>query len=1206
MYNKYKYYIVEVFMFRVLHLSDIHIGGTYKDAKSIACKIVSDIIYNGFTNIQCIVVTGDIFEGTTDFNDNLNREALDFFNTIIEEINYEQKNKKLTVDDVVFVPGNHDIIRTDNKNERWDKYKKFIECFYGCIPDSYDKTDYSVYKQFDKDRIAFIGFNSCHIEKKKVFDNEYINNLNKSLPADVLEGYDIDKTNLINALKSASTENYDDYGEIPMSQIRPMEHKVKELDDYHIIALFHHHFYLFPEISRKFGDSSIIRNFTEVTQHLKYMNVNTILHGHKHFDLERPYISDDYYNSSNSIIDVFAGGSVASNRVNTHSFNIIDFFDNDSDIKLIQHKFLYKGENFEIINKQVPPKSDKLKSINLLGLFKTTAPDIYKEYNQTFEKSYNSYEASTKILSWINTILTNFKDVYKTISGDPLNIFFLLYSVNYRTICYMKIVGKDEAYYNQVNGLWLQLFNSVINSSELSINSESYHKIFENKNLSDCANICDEVIKNCEDKNKQKHLACTMLGIYITDLYLVLTKYADEYKVNIKHKININIEDNKFHENVPAPRIVIKADSDRRSAYIELLCNDATAHKIVVLFIKEFDLLISKFEDYFKIIGLKLYYILPKIEKDKNKNALDNYNFEAYIPTLLRLLTGEHIYSSNLVFARELIQNSIDAISVREAKDQSDFDKSINIEINYDNKGRRFFRIRDFGTGMDRYKIERYFTSIGRSFYSDNEYDDLSIEYKPISNFGIGFLSSFMVCNEIDVHTKYYEMNSESLKLHIPNYEGCFFIELDDENDSIGTEIKLYLNSNIKTNDIVDYIKQTMIDIKYNIIINYISENNKLFSHTIKRHYVRENLIHEKLKFFIPFTENGNIQEISYIEEIENNNYLDKYNYGFLVSQPQSPKTYGHIIGLNAGIKVKELFFEKNLFYKYSRYTHHHYTHLLKHSYNNVYINFPSNWLQIDVSRDNITGLSDSVFKSGDENTNIVSLLSKTANSLFEQIKEFVNMYESKETNTPAINYQNVVYLAIDLCGKKLSQSELSKSITEYLLAVRIIFTEQGICYQVSRKGNKKQQKNNIMYQSSHARELRQYWQGNVRNSDLSRLYKSQKEKVPYSVRDHSFRELISDLLGPNKPIALDEALWEISRVFQLEKEGLKTLFKDEYVFKILTIILLKYNDDTIINKDDDSHPIIALLEVLLLNYLTIGKNNSLNILYSDLQALIE
>lgn len=72
-----------------------------------------------------------------------------------------------------------------------------------------------------------------------------------------------------------------------------------------------------------------------------------------------------------------------------------------------------------------------------------------------------------------------------------------------------------------------------------------------------------------------------------------------------------------------------------------MLCNEATAHKMAVLFIKEFDLLINKFEDYFKIIGLKLYYLLPRIDKDSMKNTLDNYNFEAYIPTLIPLLTGD-------------------------------------------------------------------------------------------------------------------------------------------------------------------------------------------------------------------------------------------------------------------------------------------------------------------------------------------------------------------------------------------------------------------------------------------------------------------------------------------------------------------------------------------------------------------------------------
>lgn len=87
--------------------------------------------------------------------------------------------------------------------------------------------------------------------------------------------------------------------------------------------------------------------------------------------------------------------------------------------------------------------------------------------------------------------------------------------------------------------------------------------------------------------------------------------------------------------------------------------------------------------------GEKLYEELlvktEELDKTPNsmifmKNTLDNYNFEAYIPTLIPLLTGDNIYSSKSVFARELIQNSIDAISVREAKDKSEFSKEISIE----------------------------------------------------------------------------------------------------------------------------------------------------------------------------------------------------------------------------------------------------------------------------------------------------------------------------------------------------------------------------------------------------------------------------------------------------------------------------------------------------------------------------------------------
>lgn len=65
-------------MFRILHLSDIHIGKTYKEPQSLACKIASDIDFNGLSNIRCIAVTGDIFDGQVKVTDSLINAATNF------------------------------------------------------------------------------------------------------------------------------------------------------------------------------------------------------------------------------------------------------------------------------------------------------------------------------------------------------------------------------------------------------------------------------------------------------------------------------------------------------------------------------------------------------------------------------------------------------------------------------------------------------------------------------------------------------------------------------------------------------------------------------------------------------------------------------------------------------------------------------------------------------------------------------------------------------------------------------------------------------------------------------------------------------------------------------------------------------------------------------------------------------------------------
>lgn len=258
-------------MFRILHLSDIHIGKTYKEPDSIACKIASDIDYNGLSAINCIIVTGDIFDGQVAVTDSLINTAVDFFETLLIEINSNQEKSQIKKEDVIFVPGNHDLIRVDDLQKRWSKYQDFLKKFYGGIPSYYFEKNYSLFKEYKEHKIAFVGFNSCEIEKRNLFDNKYISKFEKYIKESELEKYGIDKTKVVEVMRSEIASEYDDYGYIPLYQITPIERKIKKLDDYIVVALFHHHFYLFPEVAHKFGDSSLIRNYAEVIQHLRDM-----------------------------------------------------------------------------------------------------------------------------------------------------------------------------------------------------------------------------------------------------------------------------------------------------------------------------------------------------------------------------------------------------------------------------------------------------------------------------------------------------------------------------------------------------------------------------------------------------------------------------------------------------------------------------------------------------------------------------------------------------------------------------------------------------------------------------------------------------------------------------------------------------------------------------------------------------------------------
>ena len=1149
-------------LFRILHLSDIHIGNTYMDSEDIAYRIISDIESENIRGIQSVIVTGDIFEGGCGMNDGIISEAVNFFDIIFEEL---KKSTNIEKTDFLFVPGNHDVMREEDISQRWRKYSAFLDGFYGLLPDFYDSGDFSLLKIYNDSRIAFAGFNSCGLKKEPMIDEKLLKNI-KIVDDAQFDAFGIDKKNLLKFMDTQTKANtFVDFGEITPKQILRVKRELKKYDDYNIIAFFHHHFYLFPEVYSKYGDSSLIRNYTNIIQQLQQTHVKTVLHGHKHFDLERPLITDSYYENTKNIINIIAGGSVGTNRVIKHTFNIIDFYDKDSDLELVQRKFVYNNDQLEpIIIRQIPPKQGNSDiRIKLLSVLEINNPDLFFEYSIAIEKINIVADDYSNMLKWLESVFVGFEEIQKIFETNSLCIFFLLYAMNYRILKIKQTLGKeniDMSYYNILDNLLLN------NIPDVGFDKNQYLNIFEQSDYDRIKNACDEMFDILQNKKTKYYLSFSMISIFITDIYLMLRYYAGSfYNKNIKYKVNIKLDETEFHQNVPVQKIMIHSDADRRSAFIDLRCNSATAHKLAVLFVKEFELIISKFEDYFKIVGLKLYYITPKIEKSNLPNAIDNYNFEAYIPTLIPLLTGDNIYAKKEVFARELIQNSIDAISVR-ASTNKDFNQTIYVTLGQ-SQGRMFFRIKDFGTGMDRFKIERYFTSIGRSFYSGDEYRDLEIDYKPISNFGIGFLSAFMICREIDVKTRYYLDEQEGLRLHIPNYDGCFFIEKDDTLD-IGTEITLYIDNkisrNIQPDKIIDYICNTMQDISCNIFIkDEINKKEMLLRSKELRKYISS-----KEVLFIPFLDSGEIVEnISLERTIRTNDYIEKYPYGLLVNITRNNQA-GAI--LNSGIKLYDtdvgdiwgMLFNVD-------------TRTVQYLNNFFVFNFPSNYLNIDVSREKITSLDKTVIAS--------DFKIKLLNEILKQITEYINLSKVNETTNAAINLHLLIMVLVQLCKQDSELSRLNSVLMSMRYGLFIRFNKNSLDLIVSRQNNKPV--NAFAYiQNNYSKfddEFEKFVSNNLIKDNQTKLYLQEEyiHKILPEIRElfdrrakHSlFLRDDFDQYFTYKYPHYDNSYFPILEYLQ-KKLKCKD-YKMVYAFLVLEAFLLKKND---------ASPHIAIMENIL------------------------
>ena len=161
------------------------------------------------------------------------------------------------------------------------------------------------------------------------------------------------------------------------------------------------------------------------------------------------------------------------------------------------------------------------------------------------------------------------------------------------------------------------------------------------------------------------------------------------------------------------------------------------------------------------------------------------------------------LYSDHDIFIRELISNSCDAIlkfkklcSMGETTCPAGEKYKINVSL--DEKARTI-TISDNGLGMTKEEIEKYINQIAFSGAEDflEKYQDKMDQEQIIGHFGLGFYSSFMVADTVQINTLSYQEGAEPAAWSCDG--GTDYEITDGTRTERGTDIILHISEDGET-----------------------------------------------------------------------------------------------------------------------------------------------------------------------------------------------------------------------------------------------------------------------------------------------------------------------------------------------------------------------------------------------------------------------
>jgi molecular chaperone HtpG len=166
------------------------------------------------------------------------------------------------------------------------------------------------------------------------------------------------------------------------------------------------------------------------------------------------------------------------------------------------------------------------------------------------------------------------------------------------------------------------------------------------------------------------------------------------------------------------------------------------------------------------------------------------------------------LYSDHEIFLRELISNAVDATqklkTIASVGDYKGEIGDLTIRVSVDKK-KKIIKVTDSGVGMTADELDKYLNQIAFSSANDflEKYKDQTNSL--IGHFGLGFYSSFMVSDKVEVISRSYDENASSVKWTCdgsPEYQ----IE-ETKRESRGTDVILYIDKDSK-----DFLEENKVE----------------------------------------------------------------------------------------------------------------------------------------------------------------------------------------------------------------------------------------------------------------------------------------------------------------------------------------------------------------------------------------------------------